>query len=254
MDAVSDEKQQQAMHRALKGMTAAPVAPTEMPTAAPIAPPSIPSMPGMNPMAHKYFPKTVGSFGAPKMMADGGEVKKDDDKKDKQGTDAPTGQWVVNGTDPDRRKAAAASLGKAFGMTDGGVVKKNEDNSKKDSDEPKGQWAKNGGDPDKLKEGYASMAKAFGGFAHGGEVPVNVSPGEKYLAPAAAHAAALGSHAAMAQAHKFPGHAAVPGDSFKNDTIPTHLEAGGVVVPRSVAETGDSQILKDFIANALKKK
>lgn len=70
--------------------------------------------------------------------------------------------------------------------------------------------------------------------AHGGKVPVMLSPGEKTLSPREAKAVAAGQADPQQVGKKVPGKASVAGDSLKNDTYPTTLESGGVVIPRSV--------------------
>jgi hypothetical protein len=77
-------------------------------------------------------------------------------------------------------------------------------------------------------------------FAHGGKVDVMVSPGEGYADPAKARAIAEGRESPK-ELEKFPGKAKVAGDSFRNDTVKTRLEEGGVVVPRSVMESDDPE-------------
>lgn len=75
--------------------------------------------------------------------------------------------------------------------------------------------------------------------AHGGKVPAMVSPGEMYLNKKKAQAVAKGKASPM-QGERIPGKAKVKGDSLKNDTVPKTLEAGGVVIPRSVMEHPDA--------------
>lgn len=103
-----------------------------------------------------------------------------------------------------------------------------------------------------------SNANGIGGFAHGGEVhhgieylkgctamarggkvPAMVSPGERYLPPKAAEAVAKGHKSPMKAGERIPGKAKVSGDSLKNDTVKKNLEAGGVVIPRSVMQSKD---------------
>lgn len=202
---VSDEKQQEAMHRALSGMGARPpsLAPAAPAIAPPVAPPAL--SPTGSPTLHKFFPGVMNRLkppGMPKMMSDGGEVK--DDKSKQQPVEAPTGQWVAKGSDPEKRKAAADSLAKAFGMSDGG------------------------------------------------KVPVMTSPGEVYLDADKAEKVVEGKKA-LESGEKIAGKAKIEGDSPKNDTVPKALEVGGIVIPRSLAESGDAKKLMDFVAAELAK-
>lgn len=48
------------------------------------------------------------------------------------------------------------------------------------------------------------------------------------------------------------GHAEVPGDSPRNDTVPARLSPGEVVIPRSKAQ--DPNMAKQFVANLIKQK
>lgn len=45
-----------------------------------------------------------------------------------------------------------------------------------------------------------------------------------------------------------PGHASVPGDSPKNDTVPARLSPGEVVLPRSVVNSGDPNSVHSFLS------
>ena len=82
----------------------------------------------------------------------------------------------------------------------------------------------------------SDVVDAGGSFmaAKGGKVPVMLSPGEKTLNPREAKAVAEGKADPMRTGKKVPGQAKVKGDSLKNDTFPTTLDSGGVVIPRSV--------------------
>jgi len=70
-------------------------------------------------------------------------------------------------------------------------------------------------------------------FHDGGKVPAMVSPGEIYLSPEQVHKVVSEGANPLKIGHKFPGKAKVKGDSFKNDTIPTELEEGGVVIDKN---------------------
>ncbi len=76
-------------------------------------------------------------------------------------------------------------------------------------------------------------------LAHGGKVPAMVSPGEIYLNKNKAQAVAKGKANPMS-GERIPGKAKVKGDSLKNDTVPKTLEAGGVVIPRSIMNEPDA--------------
>lgn len=71
-------------------------------------------------------------------------------------------------------------------------------------------------------------------MARGGKVPVILSPGEGKLTPAQAKKVASGKADAIKEADRVKGKAKVAGDSLKNDTVPTKMEAGSIVLPRSV--------------------
>lgn len=85
----------------------------------------------------------------------------------------------------------------------------------------------------------ALESMAAEGFARGGKVPAMVSPGEMYLPPKKAQAVAVKKANPMS-GERIPGKAKVKGDSLKNDTVPKTLEAGGVVIPRSIMESKDA--------------
>lgn len=80
-------------------------------------------------------------------------------------------------------------------------------------------------------------------MAKGGRVPAIVSPGEIVLSAQEAsdprRAAIMAKLKAM-RGEKVPGKAKVPGDSLKNDTVKTNLEQGGIVVPRTKANSKDA--------------
>lgn len=89
---------------------------------------------------------------------------------------------------------------------------------------------------------------------HGGQVNALVSPGEKYLSPKEAKNVASGKESIKNAGKTFKGKAMVKGDSKKNDNIPTKLEEGGIVIPRSVMQSADP--IKEgtkFLVEALKK-
>jgi hypothetical protein len=100
----------------------------------------------------------------------------------------------------------------------------------------------------------------MGKYAHGGavdKVPALVSPGERYLPPSEVKAVASGQKAPMQAGQSIPGKPAVGGakNSYANDTVPKQLDVGGVVLPRSVTQSKDSdQKAREFVAAILKQK
>lgn len=95
------------------------------------------------------------------------------------------------------------------------------------------------------------LASAPPAFAKGGKVPAMVSPGEIYLKPKEAAKVAKGKESPM-KGEKIPGKAAVKGNSLQNDTVPKTLEAGGVVIPRSVFDSKNPhKEASKFVAAAL---
>lgn len=91
--------------------------------------------------------------------------------------------------------------------------------------------------------------------AGGGKVPAMVSPGERFLKPEEAKAVAQGKASPMSVGEKIGGQAQVKGDSYKNDTVRKDLEAGGVVIPRSVMQSKDpAKGAADFVRAVMAKK
>lgn len=91
--------------------------------------------------------------------------------------------------------------------------------------------------------------------AEGGKVPAMVSPGERFLRPAEAKAVAQGKANPLSVGEQIPGQAKVSGDSYKNDTVPKKLDAGGVVIPRSVMQSKDpAKGAADFVRAVMAKK
>jgi hypothetical protein len=121
-----------------------------------------------------------------------------------------------------------------------------------------------------LLGGALNGAGAVLGLAHGGSVPCSfvhrmsgggpvnamVSPGEMYLTPGQADEVTHGQGASKVwnQATKFPGTAAVAGDSKKNDVVPASLPPGGVVIPRTVVNKGSKEAAVKFVKASLAKK
>lgn len=91
-------------------------------------------------------------------------------------------------------------------------------------------------------------------YAQGGQVKAMVSPGEKYIPPFEAQKVAEGQKLFSQAGEKIGGKAKVKGDSKKNDTVPKILEAGGIVIPKSIMESKDP--VKEgtkFLIEAMKK-
>lgn len=90
--------------------------------------------------------------------------------------------------------------------------------------------------------------------AHGGKVPAMVSPGEKVLSP---HEVKEFSHGEKDYKHvgkTVPGKAHVHGDSYENDTVPAHLESGGIVIPRHITQgKNPGEMAKKFVEQELAK-
>lgn len=86
-------------------------------------------------------------------------------------------------------------------------------------------------------------------MAHGGKVPVMVSPGETYVPPSK-----VGSKDPISAGRKIPGKPKHPGNDYRNDTVPRKLEKGGVVIPNSVMQSADPhKAAADFVAAVLAK-
>lgn len=88
--------------------------------------------------------------------------------------------------------------------------------------------------------------------AHGGQVDIMVSPGEKILNPGEARAVAAGKANPMAMGKQVPGKAAVSGDSYKNDNVHTKAEPGAVVIKRSMNKDADDAAA--FVRGVMAKK
>lgn len=88
-------------------------------------------------------------------------------------------------------------------------------------------------------------------MARGGKVPAMVSPGEKVLPPGTTPGRAA---AITPVAPRIPGKAHVHGDSPKNDTVHARLQAGSIVLPRSVVNAKNpSKAASSFVASVLKR-
>lgn len=99
----------------------------------------------------------------------------------------------------------------------------------------------------------ASNMDAMAAFAaaHGGKVPVLLSPGEKVLKPSQAKAGAN----PMKDGATVPGKPKVGGakNSYANDTYATQLEPGSIVIPRSVTQGKNAERkAQEFVAAVLR--
>jgi hypothetical protein len=108
-----------------------------------------------------------------------------------------------------------------------------------------------------LKENYKGKSK-LGSllYAHGGKVPVLVSPGEKILTPEQAKKAKDGKVNPMAVGKEVPGTPKVGGavNDYANDNVFMHLRSESVVLPRSVTQSEDSDDKAKKFVSALKSK
>lgn len=87
---------------------------------------------------------------------------------------------------------------------------------------------------------------AIGGsgmLAEGGEVPVLLSPGERKLSPEQARLAAGGKLNPMKAGEKVPGKPKVGGakNDYANDTHEDSVQAGSIIIPRSVTQGKDAE-------------
>lgn len=80
-------------------------------------------------------------------------------------------------------------------------------------------------------------------FAGGGQVPVLLSPGERKLSPEQAKAAAGGKINPMKAGEKVPGKPKVAGakNDYANDTVKDKVEAGSIIIPRSITQGKDAE-------------
>lgn len=185
---------------------------------------------------------TVGIDGKIPMMADGGQM-----------AESPVQINVPNS--PDQQAANTAQnqtgprsfVGKSLnGMSN--AMKPQQGDDLEQGSNKLGQGAVGG-----IKSLFSSSAPDLSGIpvmaaAHGGKVPALVSPNEIYLKPKQAQAVAKGKADPKSVGERIPGKASVKGDSLKNDTVKKDLDVGGVVVPRSIANTGDSKKIAAFVA------
>ena len=83
-----------------------------------------------------------------------------------------------------------------------------------------------------------SMPTSMPMMAEGGKVPVLLSPGEIKLSPKEANRVAQGANP-MAEGKKVPGKPKVGGakNDYANDTVKDDVEAGTIILPRSVTQS-----------------
>lgn len=101
---------------------------------------------------------------------------------------------------------------------------------------------------------YSNGGEAQWDFNAGGDVPAKVSPDERYYSPSEARKVANNQVAPKEVGKKVPGKAPVKGDSPKNDIVNANLQRGGVVVPRTVENSGDDDRIMNFVRDTINKK
>lgn len=86
-------------------------------------------------------------------------------------------------------------------------------------------------------------------LAHGGEVPIMVSPGERILNPKAANDVAKGKSDPIKASQPVPGKAKYSGDNYANDTVPKEAKAGSIVLPKHITEHPNApKLAYDFVS------
>jgi len=167
-----------------------------------------------------------GATTALKGLADGGEVKSDDEDQDdfySSFSKALTTPQAGQSQNYQAGQMAGKTAGQALGQTLTGLFQK---------------------------------APAAGvAMNQGGKVPAMVSPGEKYLPPSEVKKVASGQKSPLSAGKTIPGKAKVKGDSYANDTVKATLQEGGIVIPRSVMQSEDpAEKARQFVAAVLAKK
>lgn len=206
------------------------------------------------------FGGLLGGIGM--MMAEGGEVKKEE-KEDDIGSE---GYWskfkkgyedsMLSTTPGAAEFKGAQKLGEGIGKGVKSLF------AQKTSGTPGGGYAgANLGVPTQMPAPINPLAtsQTIGAFKlplnSGGQVPAMVSPGEKYLSPGEVKKVAEGKKEAHKAGVTIPGKAKVQGDSLKNDTVPATLKEGGIVIPRSVMQSDDpAESARKFVAAIMAKK
>lgn len=113
-----------------------------------------------------------------------------------------------------------------------------------------------------LLQGAGSVLAAYYGAAEGGLVDKGtVTPPGGPRSSAAKHLLGLSSYTLapnplqLSRGSVVPGKAPVPGNSYKNDTVPAMLSPGEVVIPRSVMQSKNpSQAAAKFVEAIMKKR
>lgn len=90
-----------------------------------------------------------------------------------------------------------------------------------------------------------SQVASPGGFFDGGEIPKAQPAGPR---------SKFGQHLNMMHGGHVPGQASMPGDHPANDTVFAMLSPGEIVVPRTVAQSGDPQKVMQFVQAVMAKK
>lgn len=101
------------------------------------------------------------------------------------------------------------------------------------------------------QQGGTNLTQAF---ARGGKVQAMVSPGEKIIPPEQMKRVEQGKKSALDVGKTVGGKAKVEGDSLENDTVPKDIEAGSVVLPRSVTHAKNPTKAAHAFVEALLKK
>jgi len=177
------------------------------------------SGPGQVPMANPF---AKGGM-VPKKYADGGEV--------------------------DQQSGPRSNIGKAFYNPSNSQVLAPVQQAPEEAEAAPQSQGSSGPNPMQL----AQMAMMFA--AHGGKVPAMVSPGERYLSPDKVEAVKQGANP-IKVGEKIPGKPAVGGakNSYANDTVPKTLDAGGIVIPRSITQGKNApKKAAEFVAAVLRK-
>lgn len=98
----------------------------------------------------------------------------------------------------------------------------------------KGANQLSGGIASALGNMFKPSAPNYNGMQMAGG-PMDQAPGMEPMTMNAAHGGPVVGEALAQQGRRVPGHAAVAGDSLKNDTVPARLSPGEIVIPRHIA-------------------
>ncbi len=112
-----------------------------------------------------------------------------------------------------------------------------------------------------IQQGFGDTMGVAGGRQHGGEVGAGYGSAAN-AAEQRARAGVLGGFMGMAGSYmgskgdsgaawggKVPGQAAVPGNSYANDTVKVNTSPGEVIVPRTLAHSGNPSAISHFVQN-----